>query len=285
MVANKIVKQGDKWYVKSEDGSKNLGGPYDTEEEAKKRLQQVEYFKHNSFRAVTTNISKVQVRHETMEGTDYLVVPMVMLTEGVHSGSNGPLYYPPEELGKTPVVWNHKPIVVYHPTMEGQAISACDPDVINTQKVGVIMGAEYTAGKLKAEAWLNPKRLKEVDSRILTAIEAGQPMEISTGLFTDNDAEEGEWNGEKYVAIARNFRPDHLAILPDQKGACSLADGAGLLRNQQIGPSGQALYAQRVLQVAAELVANELSMGEIQNQLAGLFGLVVYKLNQISGRP
>jgi HK97 family phage prohead protease len=42
----KIVQEGGKYYVKSEDGSKTLGGPYDSEEEAKKRLEQVEYFKN-----------------------------------------------------------------------------------------------------------------------------------------------------------------------------------------------------------------------------------------------
>lgn len=41
-----IVKQDGKYHVKSEDGSKNLGGPYNTKEEAVKRLQVVEYFKH-----------------------------------------------------------------------------------------------------------------------------------------------------------------------------------------------------------------------------------------------
>lgn len=40
-----IRKEGSKWYVYSESG-KNLGGPYDTKAEAKKRLQQIEYFKH-----------------------------------------------------------------------------------------------------------------------------------------------------------------------------------------------------------------------------------------------
>ena len=35
-----------KWYVMSADGSKVLGGPYDTEEEAKKRLREIEFFKH-----------------------------------------------------------------------------------------------------------------------------------------------------------------------------------------------------------------------------------------------
>ncbi|MGH9405756.1 MAG: hypothetical protein ACRD3D_07975 [Terriglobia bacterium] len=40
----KKVKGGYK--VLSEKTGKNLGGPYKTKEAAKKRLQQVEYFKH-----------------------------------------------------------------------------------------------------------------------------------------------------------------------------------------------------------------------------------------------
>ncbi len=40
-----IVKKKDGYHVMSEDGEKNLGGPYETLEEAKKRLEQVEYFK------------------------------------------------------------------------------------------------------------------------------------------------------------------------------------------------------------------------------------------------
>jgi hypothetical protein len=41
-----IVKKKDGYYVLSEKTKRNLGGPYKTKEEAKKRLQQVEYFKH-----------------------------------------------------------------------------------------------------------------------------------------------------------------------------------------------------------------------------------------------
>lgn len=41
-----IKKTKDGWHVVSEDGSKNLGGPYKTQEEAKKRLDQIEYFKN-----------------------------------------------------------------------------------------------------------------------------------------------------------------------------------------------------------------------------------------------
>lgn len=40
-----IVKKKDGYHVVSESG-KNLGGPYKTEAQAKKRLAQVEMFKH-----------------------------------------------------------------------------------------------------------------------------------------------------------------------------------------------------------------------------------------------
>jgi len=42
-----IIRSGSKYVVKSEDGSKTLG-TYDSEEEAKKRLAQIEYFKNAS---------------------------------------------------------------------------------------------------------------------------------------------------------------------------------------------------------------------------------------------
>jgi hypothetical protein len=40
-----IIKKPDGYHVVSSKG-KNLGGPYKTLEEAKKRLRQVEFFKH-----------------------------------------------------------------------------------------------------------------------------------------------------------------------------------------------------------------------------------------------
>ncbi len=42
-----IVKRKDGYYVLSEKTGRNLGGPYKTMAEAKKRLRQVEYFKHS----------------------------------------------------------------------------------------------------------------------------------------------------------------------------------------------------------------------------------------------
>lgn len=41
-----IIKRKDGYFVLSEKTKRNLGGPYKSKDEAKKRLRQVEYFKH-----------------------------------------------------------------------------------------------------------------------------------------------------------------------------------------------------------------------------------------------
>lgn len=190
----------------------------------------------NQFQELVFNLKATRklVRNDTMEGRPFTVVPMVMMTEGVLNGSNGPIYYPEDELAKNPEIWNHKPVVVYHPTQNGQGISACSPDVLTTQKIGVIMNTRWdaTAKRLVAEAWLENNRMEVVDKRVAKAVENESMMELSTGLFTDNEQTAGEFNGRKYSMIARNHRPDHLAVLPDKIGACSLKDGAGFIRNE-----------------------------------------------------
>jgi len=179
--------------------------------------------------SVVSNFSGL-VRHDWMEGREYLVAPMVMIVEGVLNGSGGPLLYPKEELAKYPASWNHKPVVVYHPQINGVGVSACDPDILTNHKIGYIMNTRFEDGKLKAEAWLDRDRIDNVDPRIADAIERQTMMEVSTGLFVDVEPAEGEFRGKQYVGIARNYRPDHLALLPDKRGACSIEDGAGFLR-------------------------------------------------------
>jgi hypothetical protein len=123
-----------------------------------------------------------------------------------------------------------KPAKGKHPS-HGRTNTACDPVVLENQSIGFIMNAKVEGNKLKAEAWIEDKLANKVDARVLRAIANKQPMEVSTGLFTDEEDHAGEFNGKAYRAIARNHQPDHLAILPDERGACSLKDGAGLLVN------------------------------------------------------
>ena len=204
---------------------------------------------------ITANFDGI-IRHDKMEGRDFIVAPMVMIVEGVLNGSGGPLLYPKEELEKTPAIWNMKPVVVYHPSHNGQPVSACDPDILSNRKVGVIMNTRFEDGKLKAEAWLEASRMDAVDERISQAIENKETMELSTGLYSDNESMQGEWEGTHYDAIARNYRPDHLALLPDLTGACSIEDGAGFIRNVLIANSDK-----------IKMIGNELSHGNIRSLL------------------
>jgi hypothetical protein len=164
-----------------------------------------------------------------------------MLVPGVLPGSKGPLLYPPDEVRKSPEDWNHIPIVVYHPMKDGKPVSARSPSILSKHGIGVVFHAR-TDGKdiLKSEGWLDVEATRRVDKSVLDSVQLGKPIELSTGLFVDDEpAPEGaifndHRGSRKYVGIARNYKPDHLAILPSGKGACSLADGCGVLINRAI---------------------------------------------------
>lgn len=179
-----------------------------------------------------------RVRREILNGRECLVAPLTLLVPGVLNGSKGPLYYPEEEVDKNPEQWNSIPIVVYHPERDGKAVSARDPSILNTQGIGHVFRAA-SQGKLVAEGWFDVETTKRIYPSILTDIQAGKPIELSTGLFTENEEEDGEYNGKEYTHIARNYVPDHLAILPGKVGACSVQDGCGVLVNGGPGSGPQ----------------------------------------------
>jgi len=175
------------------------------------------------------------IEEKTYRGKNHFLVPVTMMVEGVHNGSHGPLYHSIAELGKFPQMWNGIPIVINHPEVDGINISANSPDIIDDQGVGYVFNTHVNGSKLVAEAWLDEERLREISLNILESIKNGKPLEVSLGMFTDDEIIEGDWNGETYEAIARNHRPDHLALLPDSVGACSLVDGCGMGVNNKKG--------------------------------------------------
>ena len=163
-----------------------------------------------------------------LEGREHFVVTMIMLRVGTFNGSNGPVFYPADELRESVSAWNSRAVVVYHPQLNGRGVSAGDPDITNQYKVGVIFNTRFDGTNLKADAWIDKERVSRVDNRVYQAILNHRRMEVSTGLVMDFDT----LNTNGQAPIARNYRPDHLAILPDQVGACSLVNGCGLQLNQ-----------------------------------------------------
>ena len=189
---------------------------------------------------VTATIGLYQVksnnyepRTETYMGKKHLVVPVVMMVEGVHCGSAGPLFHSIEELGKYPASWNGIPVSIQHPEQDGQYISANSPEVLERQTVGQVFNTRTDGNKLKAECWVDIERIMSISPEAYAYLNSKRPLEVSIGVFTDDIETDGEWNGEHYSAVATNHRPDHLALLPGGTGACSWADGAGIRINSK----------------------------------------------------
>jgi hypothetical protein len=176
-------------------------------------------------------------------GADYLKVPAVLLVEGVHVGSGGPIYYSSNVLRATAEQWNGVAITVNHPTAWGdpatwgQPLSIKDDaDAKARLSVGFVMDTAYRNGALTANLYLDIARLGAMDGDTLARIQAGDVVEISTGLLPTGLAPGGAWKGEGFDAELTAMTPDHLAVLTGQTaGACSCARGCGANRVANCG--------------------------------------------------
>jgi len=177
------------------------------------------------------------VKVQKLDDKDFLVIPTVMILEGVHNN----VYYPSEELSKFPASWDGRPVVLAesgHPTDDnGNNISANTPEGFQHETVGYLFNTKWNKdeNKLVSEVWIDILKCKEVNQDLLDKLNNNEDIEVSTGLFTECDMEAGEWNGETFIGTVFNYRPDHLALLPNDIGACSWEDGAGMCRNKQEG--------------------------------------------------
>ena len=192
---------------------------------------------------ITSQIKVADTREETLMGRNHLVVPVVALTEMVlqSSTSDVPELALAEEFGANVLAWNGRPIVVNHPELEGEKVSASLPDVVDKEKIGEIYNTVLDGKKLKLEAWIDLERAEELGGTISETVQKLQNgeevIEVSTGLFSNVEAKVGKFNGKDYEGIWRNIVPDHLAILSEATGACSIEDGCGAPRANAVASS------------------------------------------------
>lgn len=194
----------------------------------------------NCFRAVRLN-ADFTVRREELAGRSHLVVPVVMLTEGVHIPASGEsLYYPSETLSQNPEMWNGIPVTVSHPSDDNGNLRGLEsPDLYFPFVVGTVWGARFEDGSQKAEIWFEEEKLRNFPEAF-DAIENGTPTDVSTGIYTQENRKQGTWNEESYEFVVEAFFPDHLAVLPGEEGACSWDDGCGIRANLKFNILGEA---------------------------------------------
>lgn len=180
---------------------------------------------------VTNTAETNNVRRETLQGREYLVVDVTAARADLKL--NGGVV-PPEEWQRSRVDWNRVPLPIGHPqNARGDFVTARLPEVLDNAVLGDFYYANYDEEtySLNGELWVDVEQaqsLGEYGQMVLDHIERDEPLEVSTAYR----AEKGEprrVNGEYYEEVRVNLRPDHLAVLPGDlgPGKCSVEDGCG----------------------------------------------------------
>ncbi len=174
------------------------------------------------------------IRKETLNTREYVVAPVIAIREGVLNDE----LVPTEEIAKSVFAWDDRPIVLGHPQLDGKHISARGPATLEQYNVGRFYNVHLDADKLKGEVWVDVLLAQTSNDgrELLRRLLAGEAVEVSTAYDRQPQAVSGEYNGQHYDSVARDIIPDHLAMLLNDIGACSWADGCGAPRvNQQGG--------------------------------------------------
>lgn len=173
-------------------------------------------------------------RRETLGGREYVVADAVILRQQVLNGSDGPLFYPLDEINQDVGVWNGYPLTAGHPFVlhngERVNVSARVAKIAHEFQIGTLYNDRMVGNERLVEAWFDVQNANRIDSRIIPAVLAGQPINVSTGIFTKKRqaVQNANYNGTGYSHSVFNIRPDHLAVLMNERGACSVRDGCGI---------------------------------------------------------
>lgn len=180
-----------------------------------------------------TNKSKAtKIKSIVHNGQDYFIVPAVLAKVGVMNN----VLYTKELLSNTQDAWNGVKVTLRHPQFDGHDATINTPETADAFAIGELYNVTFDDDKLKGDIYLN-KSVVEAKGAVdlIERLKNNEYIDVSTGLVNVTiKNEDGEFDGKKYKAIINTFKADHLAILPDEKGACSVADGCGTLFNSEL---------------------------------------------------
>lgn len=181
-------------------------------------------------------IDNAAIRRERRDGRDYIVVPSATMPDGIVMNR---IRYSADEIAKAFGSLENTPAPLGHPTIEGAFVSAKDPEGLARGWIGAWnKNVRRENGRVFVDKVIDVATANQLDGgkAVLEAIEKGEPIHSSTGLYAiltavqnDNDA---DWEASDIVF-------DHDAILLGEEGAATPAQGVGLLVNAAAAPDGE----------------------------------------------
>lgn len=236
---------------------------------------------HNSSFVILRAATAAPSRVTTFMGRPFRVVPAVLVRSQILQNNLGRTFLPADEISADwAEAWNGIPVLVGpHPSHAGQPMSGRTPELLNARGAGWIFSARAEMGpdnvrRLTGEVWLDVERAAVVPglSDVLAAVDAGHPVELSTGFSTHPEEQAGNFQGESYDWVLHPMGADHLVISTEMTGACSVRDGCGLGVNCKCGGTcmSDAIQAATTTETVPEVVPA--AEGEVQNETASVDG-------------
>lgn len=185
---------------------------------------------------IRSTVNAKAIRREKRNGRDYIIVPSATLPDNVIM--NG-VKYPADEIAKSFESLENTPAPLGHPNINGQFVSASDPEGLARGWVGAWnKNVRRENGRVFVDKVIDVATANQLEGgkRILEAIEKGEPIHTSTGLYALMDKCNDD-SGAKF--IARDIIFDHDAILLDEEGAATPDQGVGMLVNKALDKEGK----------------------------------------------
>lgn len=179
---------------------------------------------------IRTLANSTSIRREKRNGRDVIIVPSATLPDNVVMNE---IMYPADEIEKSYVGLNRKPAPLGHPTINGKFVSASDPEGLNMGWIGAWNeNVRRENGRVLLDKVIDVETANrsEGGKAVLAAINKGEPIHTSTGLYCMMEAANGD---VPYKNIARDIVFDHDAILLDEEGAATPEQGVGMLVNSK----------------------------------------------------
>ncbi|WP_323094484.1 DUF2213 domain-containing protein [Klebsiella variicola] len=196
--------------------------------------------KRNRVNVLTVVNSASNITTETIDGKPHIVVRGI--TPVVDDIVMNRKLYPAAEIEKAYNTLERNPMPLGHPKVDGKHVSARDVRAVNEYHVGAwLQNVSHQDGKVTGDMYVNRQYAEssEKGKRLINRLDemiAGtnsEPIHISTGLLYSGIAANGESKGKKYNEIATNMMFDHVAVLLDEPGAGTPAEGVGIFVNAE----------------------------------------------------
>ena len=179
--------------------------------------------------ACTSCANAGTIRTVSLSGGEYVVFPVVPIREGVLNGH----FVSSREIERSTPGWNGRPLTLGHPKDQdsGDYVTANSPGAWEKYGIGWVFSAGFVDGRMVAEGWIDKARIAALGrDDLVDGLLTGVHMDVSTGYFCDVVQKDGVFKGDKFNGVQSGIVPDHLALLPDERGACSWDDGCGIPR-------------------------------------------------------